>query len=187
MEDAQQASCHCCLIDFLSIWELMWYPHSGKSLEPKLLLEDLFDRRLRLIEVLRNNSCNRKRKFFKEIGESLPQNVRRTTKSEFVFTWKVTRIKVGTPLFDVSQWISCRAGYGGQFSVNYLGAKIFEEKEFDDKSLLRFFDPAKWRRVNVILIIIIAFTVMCRILPKIIYPKNDQIFRSFQVVIVVLR
>jgi hypothetical protein len=58
---------------------------SRESLEPKLPLEDLFDYRIRLLEVLRNNSCSRKRKFLTEIGEGLPQNVRRTTRSEFVF------------------------------------------------------------------------------------------------------
>jgi hypothetical protein len=29
--------------------------------------------------------------------------------------------------------------YGGQFAVNFLGTKVFEEEEFDDEPLLQFF------------------------------------------------
>jgi hypothetical protein len=73
MEDAQQVNCHSCTIDLWRVRERIWDPLSGKYLQPKLPLEDLFDYRPRLIEVLRNNSCNRKRKLLKEIGESFPK------------------------------------------------------------------------------------------------------------------
>jgi hypothetical protein len=132
MEDVQQVSCHCHChchpIDSLSVWERMWYPPSGESPQPKLSLDDFFDCRLRLTEVLHNNSYSRKRKLFKEIGESLPQNVRRTTRSEFVFAWKVASFEVDTSLFDLKQWINCRSEYDGYFSVNYFVVKAFEKK-----------------------------------------------------------
>jgi hypothetical protein len=125
MEDAQQVSCHCCPIDSLSVSERMWYSRSGKSLERKLLSDDLFDCWLRLLKMLRNNFCSRKRKLLKEIGGSLPQKVRMMTKSEFIFAWKIARLEADTPLFDLSQWISYGAEYDDQFFVNYLGAKAF--------------------------------------------------------------
>jgi hypothetical protein len=98
MDDAQQVNCHGCPIDFLRIWEQMWDPPSIDSLEPKLPLERHFDYQIKLARVLGNNSCCYKRKFLKEIGESLPQNLRRTARSEFVFAWKVARFEAGTPL-----------------------------------------------------------------------------------------
>jgi hypothetical protein len=171
MENVQQVSCDCCPIDFVSFWERMWDRLSGESWDPKLPLEDLFDCRLRLIEVLGHNFCNRKRKFLKEIGESFPHNVRRMARSEIAFAWRVARLEAGTSLFDLNQWVSCRAEHGGQFSVNCLGVKAFEEEESDDESLIRLFHLAKWRRLNVMWIIILFFTVLCRILPKIISKK----------------
>jgi hypothetical protein len=47
-------------------------PLSGESLEPKLSFENPFDCHLRRVEVLRNNSCSRKRKLLKEIEKSFP-------------------------------------------------------------------------------------------------------------------
>jgi hypothetical protein len=151
----------------------MCYPPSGESLEPKLPLKNLFNCRLRLIEVLCNNSCSRKRKLFKEIGASLLQNVRRMTMPEFVFAWKIARLEASTLFFDLSQWVNCRAEYGGQSSANCLGSRAFEEEEFDDEFLLRFFHLAKWRRANVMSTTIIFFTVLCRILLKIIEVRNN--------------
>jgi hypothetical protein len=186
MEEAQRVNCHRCPIDFLSVWEQMWDASSVESPEPKLPLEDLFDCRLRLIEMLCSHPCNRKRK-------PLRKSERALTKSWgewpglHLFAWKVARLEAVMSLFDLSQWISWRAEHGGQFSLNCLRAKAFEEEEFENESLFQFCDLAKWRRVNNMSIIIIFFTVLCGILPKIISVRNDRIFISFQIIIVGLR
>jgi hypothetical protein len=70
--------------------------------------------------------------------------------------------------------------------VNFLRPQAFGEEEFDDESLLRFFHLAKWHKANVLSIIIIFFTVLCGIWPKIISVRNDQVFMSFQIIIVAL-
>jgi hypothetical protein len=137
--------------------------------------------------MLRKNSCSRKRKLLQELGEILPQNVKRTTRSEFVLAYKVAHLEAGKSLFDLSKRVSCRAEYGTQFSVNCLGARAFEKDEFDDESLLRFFHLAKCRGVDAMSIIISSFTVPCCISAKILDVRNEQVFISFQIIIVTLR
>jgi hypothetical protein len=53
--------------------------------------------------------------------------------------------------------------------------------------LFRFFHLTRWYKANSMSIIIFFFTVLCRILSKIIYIRNDQVFISFRIIIVALR
>jgi hypothetical protein len=138
-EDTQQLSCQPCPIDFLSVGEWMPDSPSRESMEPRLSLKDFFYYRFRLIEVLHKNAISYERKLLEEVGQRFPQNVKWATSSELVLTWKVASREAGTLFFDLTQWVSCRTEYGGQFSVSYLGAHAFHKEEFDDESLLRFF------------------------------------------------
>jgi hypothetical protein len=81
-------------------------------------------------------------------------------------------------------WISCTAEYSGQFAVNCLRTKAFEEEQFDDESLLRFF----YLRNDFALMSCLSwlfFLVLCGILPKVAEVWNDQILICFQVIIVI--
>jgi hypothetical protein len=79
----------------------MWDPSSRESPEPKLALKDLFDRRIGLAKVLRNNAFTCERKLFKEIGEGVPQNVRETTGRALVLAGKIALLETAGPLFDL--------------------------------------------------------------------------------------
>jgi hypothetical protein len=65
---------------------------------PKLALKDMFDRRFGLTKVLRNNVCTCEWKFFKKIGEGLPQNVRGTTGPDLVLAAKIALRETAAPL-----------------------------------------------------------------------------------------
>jgi hypothetical protein len=54
--------------------------------------------------------------------------VRSMARSEFVFAWKVIRLETGTPLFDLSQWASCRAEYVCNFLWIALEPRLLRKK-----------------------------------------------------------
>jgi hypothetical protein len=70
--------------------------------------------------------------------------------------------------------------------VIWLAAKGFAKGDFHDESLLLFFHLAKERNLNIISIMILAFTVRYGMLPTIIRVSNDQLFLSFQTIRVAL-
>jgi hypothetical protein len=68
---------------------------------PKLAPKDLFDSKLGLTKVLRNNACTCEWKLFKEIGDGIPQNGRGTTGPDLVLAEKTALREKAAPLFDL--------------------------------------------------------------------------------------
>jgi hypothetical protein len=68
---------------------------------PKLTLKDPFDSRVGLTKVLHNNVCTCEWKFFNEIGEGLPQNVKGTTGPCLVLAGKITLRETAALVFDL--------------------------------------------------------------------------------------
>jgi hypothetical protein len=96
--------------------------------ESKFPLKDFFDSIWRLTEVLRNNRCCGERKLIKEIGENLPQNMRRKIAPELVLAGHIACFEAGTSLFDLTERVCCRSESSRQFFVNSFGAKTLERR-----------------------------------------------------------
>jgi hypothetical protein len=95
----------------------------------------------------------------------------RTTKSPFDFAWKVACLEAATLFSDLNRRVSCKGECDGQFSMNCVAVKAFEDEESDDKSSFRFFDAAKCHRVSIMSLVIMFYGFVSHITGNHLYKK----------------